>query len=73
MADALKVGLKRKRQVGGAKPGDRTMIDAQHPALDSLPRGLGEAANAARLGANLTAAMPKAQVWRAADISAEQL
>lgn len=70
---ALKVGLQRIQEVGGAKPGDRTMIDALHPALEALPHGLGEAAAAARAGADLTASMSKAHAGRATYISAEQL
>ncbi len=33
---ALKAGLDRMQQVGGARPGDRTMIDALFPALEAL-------------------------------------
>jgi triose/dihydroxyacetone kinase / FAD-AMP lyase (cyclizing) len=73
LTSALKVGLTRMQEVGGAKPGDRTMIDALDPALDALPRGLAEAAAAARTGANLTATMSKALAGRASYISAEQL
>lgn len=73
LTSALKVGLTRMQEVGGAKPGDRTMIDALDPALDALPRGLAEAAAAARAGANLTATMSKALAGRASYISAEQL
>ncbi len=71
--DALKVGLARMQEVGGAQPGDRTMIDALLPALDALPQGLSEAARAARKGARLTATMSKANAGRAAYIGAEQL
>ncbi len=53
---ALEAGLDRVQQVGGAKPGDRTMIDALAPALQALPDGLDAAARAARAGADLTAA-----------------
>jgi triose/dihydroxyacetone kinase / FAD-AMP lyase (cyclizing) len=70
---ALKVGLTRIQEVGGAQPGDRTMIDALLPALDALPQGLTYAARAAREGANLTVTMSKARAGRAAYISAEQL
>jgi triose/dihydroxyacetone kinase / FAD-AMP lyase (cyclizing) len=70
---ALKVGLERVQEVGGANLGDRTMIDALHPALDALPRGLREAASAARSGAMLTASMSRAQAGRAAYINAEHL
>ncbi|WP_409334676.1 DAK2 domain-containing protein [Bradyrhizobium sp. AUGA SZCCT0124] len=61
------------QEVGGAQPGDRTMIDALLPALDALSQGLAYAARAAREGANRTAAMSKAHAGRATYISAEQL
>ncbi|MGL6210302.1 MAG: DAK2 domain-containing protein, partial [Paracoccaceae bacterium] len=70
---AFKAGLARVQEVGGAKPGDRTMIDALLPALDALPDGFGEAASAARTGARLTASMSRAQAGRAAYLSAESL
>ncbi len=70
---ALKAGLARMQEVGGAQPGDRTMIDALLPALDALPQGLAEAARAARKGANRTAAMSKAHAGRATYIREEQL
>ncbi|WP_242490851.1 DAK2 domain-containing protein, partial [Klebsiella pneumoniae] len=69
--DALRVGLARMQEIGGAQPGDRTMIDALLPALDALPQGLTEAARAARKGARLTATMSKANAGRAAYIGAE--
>jgi triose/dihydroxyacetone kinase / FAD-AMP lyase (cyclizing) len=70
---ALEVGLVRMQEVGGAKPGDRTMIDALHPALKALPGGLAKAAAAARAGANQTATMSRALAGRATYVSAEQL
>lgn len=70
---ALSAGLDRIRQVGGAGPGDRTMIDALHPALEALPDGLAAAASAARKGANATAKMTKAKAGRATYISEEKL
>lgn len=70
---AFKMGLERVQEVGGAKLGDRTMIDALHPSLDALPRGLREAAIAARSGAMPTASMYRAQAGRAAYINADQL
>lgn len=45
-----RMGLARMHGVGGAQPGDRTMIDALQLALDNLPRGLPEATRAARAG-----------------------
>ena len=65
IADSLTRGLERIKQVGGAAEGDRTMIDALAPALAALPNGLGEAAKAARAGANATAAITKAKAGRA--------
>jgi triose/dihydroxyacetone kinase / FAD-AMP lyase (cyclizing) len=73
LGGALKFGLSRIQEVGGAKLGDRTMIDALLPALDALPKGFAAAASAAREGANRTAVMSKANAGRAAYISAQQL
>jgi dihydroxyacetone kinase len=67
--DALKAGLSRIQQVGGAKPGDRTMIDALVPALDMLSQGLAPAATAARQGADQTAVMKRARAGRASYLS----
>ncbi|TNJ48082.1 dihydroxyacetone kinase subunit DhaK [Phaeobacter sp. B1627] len=73
MPDALKAGLARMRQIGGANPGDRTMVDALFPALDALPQGLDQAAIAARAGADYTATLTSAKAGRATYINAEQL
>jgi triose/dihydroxyacetone kinase / FAD-AMP lyase (cyclizing) len=56
---SLQIGLQRMMEYGGAKPGDRTMIDALSPALDVLVSGksLAQAAVAARHGADATAHM----------------
>ncbi len=62
---ALLAGLERISQVGGAKKGDRTMIDALEPALRALPEGLDVAAKNAREGAAGTARMGRAKVGRA--------
>ena len=70
---ALSAGLERVMQVGGAKPGDRTMIDALAPALAALPDGLHAAAVAARSGANGTAQMTRAKAGRATYLSADKL
>ena len=70
---ALQAGLQRVSDVGGAKAGDRTMIDALAPALDSLPQGLQDAAIAARAGANATAGIHRAKAGRAAYVPAENL
>jgi dihydroxyacetone kinase len=73
MRSALQAGLERMQEIGGAKPGDRTMIDALMPALDALEDGLPPAAKAARAGANHTATLTKANAGRASYINAEQL
>ncbi|TGQ65591.1 MAG: DAK2 domain-containing protein [Mesorhizobium sp.] len=64
---ALLAGLGRMSFYGGAKIGDRTMIDALEPALRALDaHGLEEAAAAARHGAEATAAMDNAKAGRSA-------
>jgi dihydroxyacetone kinase len=74
MVAALKEGLARMQRIGGAEPGDRTMIDALKPALDALgSEGLAAAARAARAGAAHTATITKAKAGRASYISAAQL
>ncbi|MEN8839577.1 MAG: dihydroxyacetone kinase subunit DhaK [Octadecabacter sp.] len=73
MRDALISGLDRMRQIGGANPGDRTMVDALLPALDALNDGLSAAAAAARKGAEYTASLTSAKAGRASYINAEQL
>lgn len=70
---ALQMGLGDMMEIGGAKPGDRTMIDALAPALEALSTGIEHAAAAARSGANKTAAMKKAGAGRAAYVGAKQL
>jgi dihydroxyacetone kinase len=70
---ALRAGLDRVMEVGGAQPGDRTMIDALAPALDALPGGVAAAAQAARVGADSTADMTRAAAGRAAYASAATL
>ncbi len=70
---ALAAGLDRIQQVGGAEPGDRTMIDALAPALAALRDGLEPAATAARAGADHTATILRAKAGRASYVSADQL
>lgn len=70
---ALRAGLDRVMQVGGARPGDRTMVDALAPALEALPQGLAAAARAARSGADATAAMTRAKAGRASYLSTDRL
>ncbi|MFF3937017.1 dihydroxyacetone kinase subunit DhaL [Streptomyces phaeofaciens] len=53
---ALRTGVDAVMQLGGAAPGDKTMIDALVPAVDALDAGLGfgAAATAAEQGAEAT-------------------
>ncbi|MDT8854040.1 dihydroxyacetone kinase subunit DhaK [Paracoccaceae bacterium Fryx2] len=70
---ALVAGLERISQVGGAVPGDRTMIDAMAPALAALPGGLAAAASAAREGADATARITRAKAGRSSYLGADKL
>ena len=71
--DALKAGLSRMQEIGGARLGDRTMVDALSPALIALEQGFARAAEAARAGADLTATLLHAKAGRAAYVNAKQL
>lgn len=73
MREALQAGLRRMQEIGGACPGDRTMVDALAPALDALEESLPEAAKAARAGADRTAHMSKANAGRASYVNAKHL
>ena len=69
---ALLAGLGRMIFYGGAKVGDRTMVDALEPALKALDAsGLEAAAKAAQQGAEATAAMRKAKAGRSAYIGGQ--
>lgn len=72
---ALADGVAAMQTYGGAAPGDRTMLDALIPALDALRAGhsVPEAANAARRGADATAAMTRAGAGRSAYLDARSL
>lgn len=73
--EALQAGLNKMMEYGGAKAGDRTMIDALEPALAALAAGkpLSAAAAAARAGANATAGMQRARAGRASYVSKANL
>lgn len=71
--EALKAGLTRMQEIGGAQLGDRTMVDALAPALDAFEKGLADAAIAARTGADHTATIVNAKAGRASYINAKQL
>jgi ATP-dependent dihydroxyacetone kinase len=73
--EALMAGLDKMMAYGGAKPGDRTMIDALMPALTSLSSSdsIIDAARAARKGADATAGMTRARAGRSTYVSADRL
>ena len=73
MREALKAGLTRMQEIGGAQLGDRTMVDALAPALDALEKDISNAADAARKGADYTATIVNAKAGRASYINAKQL
>jgi dihydroxyacetone kinase len=72
---ALRVGLQRMMHYGGAKLGDRTMLDALHPAIEALEKGgsLGEAAALAQQAAASTAHLTLAGAGRSAYLGADSL
>ena len=53
-ADAFRAGVDAVMALGGAAPGDKTMIDALVPAVDALGDGFGAARAAAEEGALAT-------------------
>ncbi|RUX72135.1 DAK2 domain-containing protein, partial [Mesorhizobium sp. M7A.F.Ca.CA.004.08.2.1] len=72
LAKALLAGLDRMTFYGGARMGDRTMVDALEPALRALDaKSVDEAAVAARRGAEATSAMDKAKAGRSAYVGSK--
>lgn len=72
---ALREGVRRIEEYGGAQQGDRTMLDALIPAIAALEAGggLAAAATAARRGADLTATMTSARAGRSTYVPDEAL
>ncbi|GAA4791667.1 dihydroxyacetone kinase subunit DhaL [Streptomyces ziwulingensis] len=54
LAEALRTGVEAVRALGGAAPGDKTMIDALVPAVDALGDSFAAARSAAQAGAVAT-------------------
>lgn len=75
IGNALLAGMNKMQTHGGARPGDRTLLDALLPAAQALTRQTDwqAAAAAARQGANQTATMTRAGAGRSAYIPAESL
>lgn len=72
---AFASGLEAMQRYGGARPGDRTMVDALKPAFDALQAGsdLQAAARHARDGADTTAEMRCARAGRSSYLEARSL
>ncbi|PRD16059.1 dihydroxyacetone kinase subunit DhaK [Pantoea coffeiphila] len=75
LPQALQYGLERMQHYGGARVGQRTMIDALDPAFNALAEGkdLAAVAQAAREGAESTSLMRSAGAGRASYLNAESL
>ncbi|MEU0599829.1 dihydroxyacetone kinase subunit DhaL [Streptomyces sp. NPDC006393] len=54
LAEALRAGVEGVMTLGGAAPGDKTMVDALVPAVDALGDGFAAARTAAERGAEAT-------------------
>ncbi|MGF1743496.1 dihydroxyacetone kinase subunit DhaK [Vibrio minamisatsumaniensis] len=71
---ALQAGLGQMMAYGGAKPGDRTMIDALYPALEVwADKGFNSAIEAAKAGAESTVAMTSAKAGRSSYLNSDSL
>ncbi|MFJ8542096.1 dihydroxyacetone kinase subunit DhaL [Streptomyces sp. NPDC093586] len=57
LAEALRTGVDAVRTLGGAAPGDKTMVDALVPAVDALGESFTAARAAAEEGAEATTPM----------------
>ncbi len=74
LPQALQAGLGQMMAYGGAKPGDRTMIDALHPALEAWAKdGFGKAIEAAKAGAESTVEMTSAKAGRSSYLNSDSL
>lgn len=74
MPAALLAGLDRMTFYGGARTGDRTMVDALEPALRALAtEDIGTAAAAAREGAESTRHMTRARAGRSSYVGERDL
>ncbi|WP_162064498.1 dihydroxyacetone kinase subunit DhaK [Vibrio taketomensis] len=74
LPQALQAGLGQMMAYGGAKPGDRTMIDALHPALEAWAQdGFTAAIAAAKAGAEATVNMTSAKAGRSSYLNSDSL
>jgi dihydroxyacetone kinase len=71
---AFEKGIQSVQHYGGARIGDRTMLDAFIPAINALKSAdIGAAADAALRGADATATMTKAHAGRSSYVNATNL
>lgn len=70
---AFQAGVEVVMRYGGAKPGDRSMLDAMIPAIEHLGHGIDRASSAAESGAKATATMEKASAGRSAYVPGASL
>lgn len=71
---ALQAGLGQMMAYGGAKPGDRTMIDSLYPALEAwINDGFDAAIDAAKAGAEATINMGSAKAGRSSYLNSDSL
>lgn len=75
LGGALLEGLEKMQEIGGAKVGDRTMIDALWPAFKALKEenSMKQVAQAAREGADGTKKITKTKFGRSSYLSATNL
>jgi dihydroxyacetone kinase len=75
IAQAVEIGMRAVCEIGGAKPGDRTMVDALEPFARVLKETgeLGKAVEAARKGAEGTGGMKKARMGRSSYLVGKEL
>lgn len=74
LAKAMQEGLAQMMAYGGAKPGDRTMIDALYPAFEAWAnQGFNAAIEAAKAGAEATVTMNNAKAGRSSYLNSDSL
>ena len=70
---ALQAGIEAMSHYGGAKLGDRTMLDAMIPAIEHLDKGLSAALAAAKEGYEKTKSIESTESGRSSYLSADKL
>ena len=74
LAKAMQQGLGQMMAYGGAKPGDRTMIDALYPAFEAwVNQDFNAAIDAAKAGAESTVTMNSAKAGRSSYLNSDSL